>query len=138
MTGQFPHNIDAKSRLFIPAKLREELGDVFHVTIGQDGCLWVFSDADWNAFMEDLKSQPYSKVKRLRPFFANASDCVPDAQGRILIPAKLRQHAALEKEVIINGSFGRLELWNPDRWNAIESASLESGDWEQAMEEMGL
>ena len=51
MTGQFPHNIDAKSRLFIPAKLREELGDVLHVTIGQDGCLWVVSDADWNAFM---------------------------------------------------------------------------------------
>ena len=73
MTGQFPHNIDAKSRLFIPAKLREELGDVFHVTIGQDGCLWVFSDADWNAFMEDLKSQPYSKVKRLRPLFAYSS-----------------------------------------------------------------
>lgn len=138
MTGQYPHNIDAKNRLFIPAKLRELLGDTFHVTIGQDGCLWVFSDEDWNDFMADLKTQPYSKVKRLRPLLANAADCTPDAQGRILIPVKLRDYAALEKEVIINGSFGRLEIWNPQRWEAIEKASLETGDWEEAMEEMGL
>ena len=67
MTGQYAHNIDAKGRLFIPAKLREELGTTFHVTIGQDGCLSVFSDAKWDSIMEDLKTRSYSEVKTLRP-----------------------------------------------------------------------
>ena len=138
MTGQYAHNIDAKSRLFIPAKLREELGETFHLTSGQDGCLWVFSDESWEAFMAKLRELPYSQVKRLRYMFANAADCTPDGQGRILIPAKLREHAALDKEVIINGSFDRLEIWSAARWAEIKREALSSGDWERAMEEMGL
>ena len=138
MTGQFPHNIDAKSRLFIPAKLREELGDVFHVTIGQDGCLSVFSDEKRNAIMEDLKGRSYSEVKALRPMFANAADCEPDGQGRILVPALLRSYASLEKEVVVVGSFDRVEIWNAQRWAEMEEAAFASGDLEQAMEEMGL
>lgn len=138
MTGQYPYNIDAKVRLFIPAKLRESLGETYHVTIGQDHCLSVFSDESWNAFMERLKELSYSEVKKLRPMFANAADCEPDGQGRILIPAKLRQYAALEKEVIVIGSFDRVEIWNAQRWNELETEAFASGDVEQAMEEMGL
>ena len=98
MTGQYAHTIDAKGRLFIPAKLREELGGTFHVTVGQDHCLSVYSDDSWNAVMDKLKTMNYSDVKRLRPMFALAADCEPDAQGRILLPLKLRQYAELEKE----------------------------------------
>ncbi|MFR6087257.1 MAG: MraZ N-terminal domain-containing protein [Oscillospiraceae bacterium] len=54
MTGQYFHNIDAKGRLFIPAKLREQLGDTLHVTVGQDGCLSVYSDAEWEKFQQKL------------------------------------------------------------------------------------
>ena len=138
MTGQYAHNIDAKGRLFIPAKLREELGGTFHVMVGQDHCLSVYSDESWNAIMEGLKEKSYSQIKGLRAAFANAADCEPDAQGRILIPAKLRQYAQLEKEVIINGSFGRVEIWNAQRWMAMENEAFASGDLESAMEEMGL
>lgn len=138
MTGQYAHNIDAKGRLFIPAKLREELGATFHVTIGQDHCLSVYSDESWGAFMDELKTKSYSEVKRLRPVFANAADCEPDGQGRILIPAKLRQYAALDKEVVVIGSFNRVEIWNAQRWAEMESAAFDSGDLEKAMEEMGL
>ena len=63
MTGQYAHNIDAKGRLFIPAKLREELGETFHVTIGQDHCLTVYSDESWEIFMNKLKELSYSQVK---------------------------------------------------------------------------
>ena len=63
MTGLYPYNIDAKGRLFIPAKLREKLGATFHVTIGQDRCLSVYSDESWNAFMDKLKEMSYSQVK---------------------------------------------------------------------------
>lgn len=138
MTGQNTHSIDAKGRLFIPAKLRERLGETFHVTIGQDHCLWVFSDESWGEFMAKVKGLPYSQVKRLRVLFANAADCKPDTQGRILIPAKLREYASLDKDVTINGSVDRVEIWNTERWNAIENDSLETGEWETAMEEMGL
>ena len=138
MTGQYAHNIDAKGRLFIPAKLREELGGTFHVTIGQDHCLSVYSDESWGAFMDELKTKSYSEVKRLRPVFANAADCEPDGQGRILIPAKLRQYAALGKEVVVIGSFNRVEIWNAARWAEMEAAAFDSGDLEKAMEEMGL
>ena len=138
MTGQYAHNIDAKGRLFIPAKLREELGEKFHVTIGQDHCLSVYSDESWNAFMDKLKELSYSKVKQLRPMFAYAADCEPDAQGRILVPAKLRQYASLDKEVVVIGSFDRVEIWNAQRWAELESAALDTGDLEKAMEELGL
>lgn len=138
MTGQYAHNIDAKGRLFIPAKLREELGNTFHVTVGQDRCLSVYSDESWNRFMDRLRELTYSEVKKLRPVFANAADCEPDGQGRILIPAGLRQYADLEKEVVVIGSFDRVEIWNATRWAEMESAAFDSGALEQAMEEMGL
>lgn len=138
MTGQYAHTIDAKGRLFIPAKLREELGGTFHVTAGQDHCLSVFSDETWNTRMDDLRSQGYSKLKELRLLFALAADCEPDAQGRILLPAKLRQYAGLEKDVVVIGSFDRVEIWNAQRWAEFESAAFADGSLERAMAELGL
>ena len=129
MTGQFSHNIDAKGRLFIPASLRKELGQTFHVTVGQDHCLSVYSDESWAAFMARLKELSYNEVKKLRALFAYAADCEPDSQGRILIPAK---------EVVVVGSFDRAEIWSAERWAAIENEAFSSGALEQAMAEMGL
>lgn len=138
MTGQYAYNIDAKGRLFIPARLREELGQTFHVTIGLDHCLSIYSDESWEAFMDKLRELPYSKAKALRVLSANAVDCEPDGQGRILIPAKLREYANLQKEVVVIGSFDRAEIWNAERWAREEAMAFESGSLEQAMEEMGL
>ena len=138
MTGQYAHNIDAKGRLFIPARLREELGQTFHVTVGMDHCLSIYSDESWAAFTDKVRSLPYSKAKALRPLFANAVDCEPDGQGRILIPTKLREYADLQKEVVVIGSFDRAEIWNAERWAREEAMAFESGSLEQAMEEMGL
>ena len=138
MTGQYAHNIDAKGRLFIPARLREELGQTFHVTVGMDHCLSIYSDESWAAFTDKVRSLPYSKAKALRPLFANAVDCEPDGQGRILIPAKLREYAGLQKEVVVIGSFDRAEIWHAERWAREEAMAFDSGALEQAMEEMGL
>ena len=138
MTGQYAHNIDAKGRLFIPAALRRELGQTFHVTVGQDHCLSVFSDESWAAFMDKLKELSYNEVKKLRALFAYAADCEPDAQGRILLPAKLREYAGLTKEVVVVGSFDRVEIWNAQRWAEIENEAFSSGALEAAMAEMGL
>jgi len=138
MTGQFSHSIDAKGRLFIPASLRKELGQTFHVTVGQDHCLSVYSDESWAAFMAKLKELSYNEVKKLRALFAYAADCEPDSQGRILIPAKLREYAGLTKEVVVVGSFDRAEIWSAERWAAIENEAFSTGALEQAMAEMGL
>ena len=138
MTGQFSHSIDAKGRLFIPASLRKELGQTFHVTVGQDHCLSVYSDESWAAFMAKLKELSYNEVKKLRALFAYAADCEPDSQGRILIPAKLREYAGLTKEVVVVGSFDRAEIWSAERWAAIEDEAFSTGALEQAMAEMWL
>ena len=138
MTGQYFHNIDAKGRLFIPAKLREQLGDTLHVTVGQDGCLSVYSDTEWEKFQQKLDERNFTDVKKLRLMFAYMADCEPDAQGRILIPNHLRQRAKLEKEVVVAGIFNRVEIWNAQRWAELEEEAVSSGSLEQAMEEMGL
>ncbi len=136
MTGQYQHSIDAKGRLFIPAKLREELGDTFYVTMGMDGCLSVYSDASWAKFTEKFESLPYTKTKSMRALFANAAKCEPDAQGRILIPAKLRAYAALEKDVVVIGVSNRAEIWNAERWQAVEDEELDPAKLFAAMEEL--
>ena len=138
MTGQYQHTVDAKGRLFIPAKLREELGETFYVTMGMDGCLSVYSDESWAKFTEKFESLPYTRTKAMRPLFANAAKCEPDSQGRILIPAKLRTYAMLEKEVFINGMSKCLELWNPERWEQIESDGLLFENLAANMEELGI
>lgn len=138
MIGQYQHNIDAKGRLFIPAKYREELGETFYVTIGLDGCLSVYSDAKWADLTAKFDALPLAKARSMRALFANAAKCEPDTQGRILIPAKLRQYAALEREVVINGASKCVELWSPERWAPIEAAGLDPENLAAAMEELGF
>ena len=92
----------------------------------------------WAAFTDKVRALPYSKAKALRPLFANAVDCEPDAQGRILIPTKLREYAGLQKEVVVIGSFDRAEIWNAERWAREEAKAVKSGSLEKAMEEMRL
>lgn len=138
LTGQYPYNIDAKGRLFIPAPLRKELGTTFHVTVGQDHCLSVFSDESWAVFMDKLKALSYNEVKKLRALFAYAADCEPDGQGRILLPAKLREYAGLTKEVVVIGCYDRVEIWDAERWAATATAAFDSGELEAAMAELGL
>ena len=138
MTGQYQHSIDAKGRVFIPAKLREELGETFYVTMGMDSCLSVYSDASWAKFTEKFESLPYTKTKAMRPLFANAAKCEPDSQGRILLPQKLRAYAGLDKDVVIIGVSNRAEIWNAGRWAAVEAEAFSSGALEQAMARIGM
>lgn len=137
MTGQYQHNMDVKGRLSIPAKLREELGSVFYVTIGIDPCLTVHSDASWQKFLTKYNEMPYSKARAMRVLMANAAKCEPDGQGRILLPQKLRQYAKLQKEVVIIGMGDRAEIWDAAAWNEMETA-LDPADLAAAMEELGF
>ena len=117
LIGQYAHNIDEKSRLIMPQKLREALGEEFIVTLGIDGCLFVMSVEEWTSFKERMRNQPMAKARDVqRYFFGNATLVQPDKQGRILIAAHLKQAAALSKEVVIVGADNRVELWSAERW----------------------
>lgn len=97
--GTYDHSIDAKGRVIVPAKFREELGDSFVVTLGLDGCLFVYPQEDWEDFVKQLRELPGSKEARKlqRYFMAGAASCELDKQGRTLIPANLREKPDLRK-----------------------------------------
>ena len=124
MTGTYAHSIDAKGRLFIPAKRREELGVTFYLALGVDECLAIYPQETWNRFTEKFASLPMSQSAAMRPLFANASKCELDSQGRIVIPQKLRKYAGLEKDAVIIGVNDRAEIWSAETWNAREEEEM--------------
>ena len=138
MTGTYEHTIDAKGRLFIPAKLREELGDTFYLAVGVDACLAIYPMETWNRFTEKFASLPMSQSKAMRPLFANAAKCELDAQGRIVIPQKLRKYAGLEKEAVIIGVNDRAEIWSADAWNAQEEEEMTPEKMSACLEALGF
>ena len=135
--GEYSHTIDTKGRLIIPSKLREELGETFVVTKGLDGCLFVFSDEEWKAFEIKLKSLPLTNKNArqfARFFVAGATPCELDKQGRILLPATLREFAGLEKDVVLTGMLNRIEIWSKEKWN--ENNSLDDVAMDEIAEQM--
>ena len=138
MTGTYEHNIDAKGRLAIPSKLRDELGSVFYLAMGVDACLAVYPQSTWDRFTEKFASLPMSQSKAMRPLFANAAKCELDAQGRIVIPQKLRKYAGLEKEAVIIGVNDRAEIWSADAWNAQEEEEMTPEKMSACLEALGF
>ena len=122
--GEYNHTVDAKGRLIMPSKFREQLGDLFVVTAGLDGCLYVYADEEWKAFEEKLYALPVSNPsarKFSRYFLASACTCEVDKQGRILLPAKLREMAHLKKDVVLAGVGSHIEIWDKAQWQAAST-----------------
>ena len=96
--GEYSHTIDAKGRLIIPSKFREQLGEEFVLTKGLDGCLSIYPNDEWAAFEEKLRALPLTNKNARtfsRFFVAGATSCELDKQGRILAPARMREFAGL-------------------------------------------
>ena len=138
MTGTYEHNIDAKGRIFIPAKLRDELGEEFYLAAGVDPCVAVYPLSTWNRFTEKLSALPMSQSKKLRAFFANAEKCTLDSQGRVVIPQKLRKYASLEREAVILGVNDRAEIWSKQLWQAEEEEDMTPEKMAAVMSELGF
>lgn len=138
MTGEYQHSIDAKGRLFIPAKLRDDLGEECYVTLSVDSCLSVYSTASWDAFRSKLDSLPLSVSRRMRTLFANTAKCELDAQGRILVPQKLRDLVGLKKNVTIIGFSNHAEIWDSEVYAKLESEELTLDNIAAAISELGL
>ncbi|KGG80560.1 division/cell wall cluster transcriptional repressor MraZ [Caloranaerobacter azorensis] len=140
--GEYQHSIDKKGRLIIPAKFREDLGESFILTKGLDNCLFVYPKDEWKVLEEKLKSLPLTRKDArafVRFFFAGATECELDKQGRILIPSNLRQHCKLVKDAIIIGVSNRVEIWSKEEWilyNEDENLSYEN--IAEKMAELGI
>ena len=136
MTGEYQHTLDSKGRLSIPARLREDLGNVFFVTLSMDKCLSAYSSESWEALSEKVNEMPYVKQRKMRPLFAYAAKCEVDAQGRILIPQNLRDFAGLTKNVAVVGCNNHAEFWDSDSWSAINVIETTPENIAGVMEEL--
>ncbi|SRR6056297_3501296 len=140
--GEYQHKMDTKGRVIIPARFREELGEQFVATRGLDNCLFIYPMQEWKILEEKLRSLPLSSKNArtfVRFFFSGATECELDKQGRISIPANLRDYATLEKEIVVIGLADRIELWSEERWSIyMDEAEDSYEDIAAAMEELGI
>lgn len=136
--GEYSHTLDPKSRIIMPAKFREELGEQFVLTLGLDGCLYAYPNAEWESVVEQLNQLPSSKEARRiqRYFLSSASPCELDKQGRVLIPAKHKQHAGLEKEVIFVGVSKKIEIWSKESYDDLTFDDMD--DAAEKLSELGI
>ena len=120
--GSYDHSLDAKGRMIIPSKFREALGEKFVITRSPDPCLCIYDYPSWERFVQKLTQLPYNTREQrqlVRFFMSNACEVEPDRQGRVLIPQKLREHAHIEKNVVLMGVGARIEVWDPDTFDYI-------------------
>jgi len=123
LIGQVSHSLDAKGRLIIPLKFRADLGAKFVATRGLDGCVSLYPMEEWHRLAAMIKAAPLAEGRTMqRYFFALAEECEPDAQGRVLLPLKLRTKAGLSKDVVIVGVETHLEVWDAARWDELENS----------------
>ena len=139
--GEYEHSLDAKSRIIMPAKLREDIGEKFIITKGLDGCLFGFSKQEWENFEEKLKTLPLTNKNArdfVRFFLSGAVVEELDKQGRFLIPSNLKEYASLDKDVVITGVGTRIEIWDRAKWKQYNSVENLSADQiAENMEKLG-
>ncbi len=140
--GEYQHSMDAKGRMFVPSKFRDDLGDTFIVTLGLDNCLFVFPQEEFERLKARLDAISITNKDArtfARFFFARASECEMDKQGRVMIPNNLREYAGLTKDVTVVGVSNRVELWNTENWESTHSFENFSPDeLSEKMELLGL
>lgn len=143
-------NLDDKGRLAIPTRYRDELQDccerqlvvtvaVNELCVGEAGCLWLYPMPEWEKLEHTISKLPTlnKMAGKLRRFLiGNASECEMDAQGRLLLPEKLRRFAAMEKKIVLVGQLNKFEIWNEDAWTAKEAEWL-AGDDTDGLDELG-
>ncbi|MDR0406051.1 MAG: division/cell wall cluster transcriptional repressor MraZ [Clostridiales bacterium] len=140
LKGEFQHNIDAKGRMIMPAKFRDALGDCFVATKGLDKCIFVFPLPEWEALDTKLSELSLSKGREIQRFFyGGMTRCEIDKQGRILIPANLREYAGLEKDVAVIGLTKRAEIWSKANWDLQNEKFIQNTDAVALqMEDLGI
>lgn len=138
MRGEYRHAIDAKNRIFLPAKLREALGDNVVISKGTDKCVNVYSEEKWEEFEKKINDLPAFKARSVKLWMhAFAFDATVDVQGRIAIPQKLREYAGLEKAIVSIGVDDHMEIYNEDLYDAT-IGNMDPKEVESILIELGM
>ena len=120
--GSFPHSMDAKKRVFIPAKYREELGNEFYITKKFDPYLSVYTANDWEEYSARIAALPESEAYHLQEYIlGSAQKCTPDASGRIILDDRLLCHAGIDKNIVFVGAGKQIRIWAEEEWNEREN-----------------
>ena len=142
MIGKYPAKMDDKNRLFVPAKLRQELGDDFYVTLGVNcghRCLTVYTAADFDTLTENYNALPISQRSAATSLiFMNAIECNPDKQFRFGLSQFLLQYAGISRDVMIVGRAGQAEIWDANEFAAFEQENLTPEKLMASLEAIGL
>jgi MraZ protein len=127
--GEFQHSLDTKGRVILPAKYRDQLADGAFVTKGRGGCLSVYTAEEFERVANEVREASKRGAKELnaaRAFFGGASELNPDRQGRVALPANLRDYAGLDRDVVVVGLYSRIEVWDRTRWLELDRAGGEA------------
>ena len=120
--GSFSHSLDAKNRVFIPSKFRDELGKEFYITRKFDTYLSVYTAEEWEAYVQKISELPEADAEEFQDFILGAAQkCIPDASGRIVLDERLMRHAKIEKNNVFVGSGKQIRVFAEDIWNERES-----------------
>ena len=142
MIGKYPAKLDDKNRLFVPAKLRAELGDDFYVTLGVNcghRCLTVYTAAEWQTLSDNFNALSLSqRAGATSLIFMNAAQCNPDKQFRFALTQFLIDYAGIGKEVMIVGRAGQAEIWDAKEFEAFEAENLTPEKLLASLEAIGL
>ncbi len=137
--GSYHHSLDAKKRIFIPAKFREGLGCEFYICRKFDAYLSVYTAADWEKYVETISALPESDAAELQDYLlGSAQHCVPDASGRIILDDKLLRFAKIDKNVVFVGAGHQVRIWAEEIWDAHEEELDGSDRIRQAMRKYNL
>ena len=142
MIGKYPAKLDEKNRLFVPAKLRSELGATFYVTIGVNcghRCLTVYTEEGWQRLMDKYVQLPLAqKSGATSMLFVYATECNPDKQFRFTLTQGLMDYAGLSRDVVIVGRAGEAEIWDQAHFEAFEQEALTPEKLLASLEAIGL
>lgn len=117
--GEYHHNIDEKGRIVVPGKFRENNSKLI-VTRGLEKCLYLYTESEWQKMVDKLNKLPFTKKDArtfMRSFFAGATACEFDRNGRINITSPLVSYAGLTKECVVIGVNDRIEIWDETLYN---------------------
>ena len=142
MIGKYPAKLDDKNRLFVPAKLRAELGDDFYVTLGINcgrRCLTVYTAEDWEVLSRNYNALPISQRGAATSLiFMNANECCPDKQFRFSLTQFLLDYAGIRRDVMIVGRAGQAEIWDSEEFMRFETENLTPEKLLASLEAIGL
>ena len=127
--GEYQHSLDAKGRVILPARYRDQLAEGAFVTKGRGGCLSVYTPEEFEQVASQMREQSKrgnQELNAARSFFSGAQEIRLDRQGRVALPQNLREFAGLTRDVVVVGVFSRVEIWDRDRWQELDRVGAQA------------